>query len=259
LSPCFEAVRLNLILEAFDKAKGQVIHGGAAIFAEPDQCMLLGKYVLWATAFMVFTVATISMAYCSYLSRYELDGIFHKSDILNAIDAGVIPKCLEAAFIVAEDRNFYDKRNIFLSIAPISISPITMQLARRSLTAKGYISAIKFDIESWLMTFKIETAFSRKRIMLAYLDHVRLGGRVWGVQSAASQYFNKRLVDLDDAECAYIGGLAKDPERFTESEVDGRARRNWVIDRMADAGFIDSDSATKAKAKALPRTGSDRL
>lgn len=178
-----------------------------------------------------------------------------------------MPDLVKKAFIAAEDKNFYTHSGVdFMGILraviiniknfgtgrrPTGASTITQQVAKNFLLTSelSYIRKIK---EAILAT-KIEQAFTKQHILELYLNEIYLGNRAYGVAAAALNYFGKSLDDLKLEEIAYLAALPKGPNNYQPSRNYEAAvtRRNWVLDRMAEEGFIEEEDAIKAKEKPL--------
>ena len=178
-----------------------------------------------------------------------------------------MPQRLVRAFVSAEDQNFYKHPGVdFIAIVramvtnlervanderPIGASTITQQVARNFLLTNEVSIARK--IREALIAWRIEQAFSKDRIIELYLNEIYLGNRSYGVAAASLNYFNKSLDELTIGESAFLAALPKAPdryyrERFREQAV---ARRNWVIGRMLEDGYIGPDEARLAMAEPL--------
>ena len=91
-------------------------------------------------------------------------------------------------------------------------------------------------IKEAILAMRIEQSLSKQRILELYLNEIYLGLQSYGVAAAAQAYFNKPLDELTPAEAAFLAALPKAPNnynpfRFPEA---AKARRDWVLDRMAD-------------------------
>lgn len=178
-----------------------------------------------------------------------------------------IPDQLKNAFIAAEDKKFYSHSGIdFVGIAramlgnlknlgtgrrPAGASTITQQVAKNFLLTSelSYVRKIK---EAILAT-RIEQAFSKDHILELYLNEIYLGNRSYGVAAAALNYFGKPLNELTVEEMAYLAALPKGPNNYNPKTKYEAAvgRRNWVIDRMVEDGYVDPDTGEAAKQKPL--------
>lgn len=178
-----------------------------------------------------------------------------------------IPEQVKQAFISAEDKKFYrhsgldyvgilravlsNLKNLGSGRRPSGASTITQQVAKNFLLTSevSYIRKIKEALLAWRM----EQAFDKDHILELYLNEIYLGNRSYGVAAAALNYFDKPLTELTLEEAAYLAALPKGPNNYNprtryEAAV---ARRNWVIGRMAEDGYVDELAAENAKAQPL--------
>ncbi len=178
-----------------------------------------------------------------------------------------MPRRVINAFMSAEDKNFYDHKgvdptgiiravlmnveNLGRDRRPVGASTITQQVAKNMLLTNEVSFARK--IKEAILAVRIERAFTKDRIMELYLNEIFLGFRSYGVAAAALNYFNKALDELEIEEVAYLAALPKAPSNYhPERQRDAAvARRNWVIGRMADDGYITAEEARAAQAKPL--------
>ncbi len=178
-----------------------------------------------------------------------------------------IPERVKHAFISAEDKNFYhhagidyfgiaravlgNLKNIGTGRRPSGASTITQQVAKNFLLSSelSYVRKIK---EAILAT-RIEQTFSKNHILELYLNEIYLGNRSYGVASAALNYFGKSLDELSLEEAAYLAALPKGPNNYNPKTKYEAAvgRRNWVIDRMLEEGYVSQEEAEAAKDKPL--------
>jgi penicillin-binding protein 1A len=189
----------------------------------------------------------------------------HEKRVFVPIEA--IPKRLIQAFLSAEDKNFYDHPGVDpLSIVraavtnvsrfmderrPVGASTITQQVAKNFLLTSEL--SLERKIKEAILAFRIEQAFTKDQILELYLNEIYLGVGSYGVAAAALNYFDKSLDALTVAEAAFLAGLPKapswyHPERQPEA---AKARRDWVIGRMLELGYIDREQAQAAIAESL--------
>jgi len=183
-----------------------------------------------------------------------------------------VPDRVIQAFLSAEDKNFFthpgiDATGVARAIRDnvlhmgsnrrlVGASTITQQVAKNFLLADGLedergndIAKFKRKFREIILSFRIEQALSKNRILELYLNEIFLGQRAYGVAAASLEYFNKPLDELTIEEAAYLAALPKapnnyNPERHYEAAV---GRRNWVIEQMNENGYITADEAQKAK------------
>ncbi|MCT8989521.1 penicillin-binding protein 1A [Chelativorans sp. SCAU2101] len=178
-----------------------------------------------------------------------------------------IPDRVKAAFLSAEDKNFYSHpgidalglvravvtnlQNLGSGRRLVGASTITQQVAKNFLLTSD--QTIQRKIKEMILAFRIEQAYSKDRILELYLNEIFFGLGSYGVASAALSYFNKPVQDLTIAEAAYLAALPKGPSNYHPFRHTDRAieRRNWVIDQMHANGYITAEEAEKAKATDL--------
>ena len=174
-----------------------------------------------------------------------------------------VPDRVKAAFLSAEDKNFYkhpgiDIQGLFRAVinnlqtgGRQGASTITQQVAKNFLLSKDQTYERK--IKEAILSFRIEQAFSKDRILELYLNEIFFGMNAYGVAGAALTYFDKSVNELTVSEAAYLAALPKGPSnyhpfRHTQRAID---RRNWVIEQMVDNGYVSREEADKAKAEPL--------
>src|SRR5580658_3698112 len=178
-----------------------------------------------------------------------------------------VPKLVINAFISAEDKNFYEHPGLdFSGIAragllylqnfgkgrrPQGASTITQQVAKNFLLT----NEVSFDrkIKEALLALKIERTYSKERILELYLNEIYLGFSAYGVAAASLLYFDKSVNELTIAEASYLAALPKAPTDLHPFRNRDRAieRRNYVIERLVENGYIAADAGEKAKKEPL--------
>ena len=178
-----------------------------------------------------------------------------------------VPKLVINAFLAAEDKNFYEHGGLdFFGIAraavnyaqnfgssrrPQGASTITQQVAKNFLLSNEVSFTRK--IKEALLALKIERTYSKDKILELYLNEIYLGLGAYGIASASLTYFDKGVNEITVPEAAYLAALPKAPNNYHPFRQRERAleRRNWVIDQMAQDGFITNVQAEAAKRSAL--------
>ena len=178
-----------------------------------------------------------------------------------------VPDRVKAAFLSAEDKNFYshpgiDVAGLFRAVVtnlrnagsgrrPIGASTITQQVAKNFLLNSSQTYDRK--IREMLLAFRIEQAYSKDRILELYVNEIFFGLGAYGIAGAALTYYDKSVNELTIAEAAYLAALPKGPSNYHPFRYTDRAieRRNWVIDQMVDNGYITREEGAKAKAEPL--------
>ena len=175
-----------------------------------------------------------------------------------------IPRVMQEAVIAVEDANFERHRGFdilaILRAAWTDIrhgavvqggSTITQQLAKnvfltheRTLTRK---------IKEVIWAIQLERRYSKEEILEAYLNEIYFGEGAYGVEAAAQTYFGKSARDLTLSEAALLAGIVRSPNGYNPFRYPQRAlaRRNFVLDRMVETGYISPRRAEEAKAQPL--------
>ncbi|MGI6853358.1 penicillin-binding protein 1A [Mesorhizobium sp. 1B3] len=178
-----------------------------------------------------------------------------------------VPDRVKAAFLSAEDKNFYHHPGIDVSglaravvtnlqnfgsgRRPVGASTITQQVAKNFLLTSDQTYERK--IREMILAFRIEQAYSKDLILELYLNEINFGLGAYGIAGAALTYFDKSVNELTVAEAAYLAALPKAPSNYHPFRHTDRAieRRNWVIDQMVQNGYVERAEGDKAKAGPL--------
>jgi penicillin-binding protein 1A len=175
-----------------------------------------------------------------------------------------IPQPLIDALLATEDSRFYEH----IGIDPIGIvrsaivlistgekkqgaSTITMQLARNFFLTreKAYIRKVK----EIFIALHIENLLTKDEILELYLNKIELGNRAFGIGAAAQVYYGKSLNELNLAQMAMIAGLPKAPSALNpiRNPERAKARRNVVLGRMLDEGFITQETFNETASQPI--------
>ena len=178
-----------------------------------------------------------------------------------------MPPLVIHAFLAAEDKNFYQHPGVDpLSMAraaftdllhfhsgrrPVGASTITQQVAKNFLLTNEV--SLERKIKEALVAVRMEQVLSKDRILELYLNEIYLGGGAYGVAAAALNYFNRSLDELEPLEAAFLAALPKAPNNYNPRRYPeaARDRRDWVLDRMVEAGFLSQAQGEAAKAKPI--------
>jgi penicillin-binding protein 1A len=188
-----------------------------------------------------------------------------------------VPKLVINAFLAAEDKNFYEHggidytgmaraavlyaQNLGSGRRPQGASTITQQVAKNFF----FSSEVSFTrkIKEALLAMRLEHAYSKDKILELYLNEIYLGQGAYGIAAASLVYFDKSVNELTVAEAAFLAALPKAPGTLNPVRNHDRAveRRNYVVDRLLENGWIkqtDADTARKDPLAVTNRTNSAR-
>ncbi len=173
-----------------------------------------------------------------------------------------IPLQVKQAYIAAEDSSFYshpgfDIKGILRAVWQIVTtgkkqgggSTITQQLTRNVFLTLDQTWTRK--IKELFLAVKLERTISKDEILELYLNKIALGHRSYGVAAAAEVYYGKTLDELTLAESAMLAAPPKAPSRINPVTSPERAlqRRNYVLGRMLDLGYINQQQHDEAVAE----------
>ena len=176
-----------------------------------------------------------------------------------------IPTKVINAFLSAEDKNFFDHpgvdakgilratinniKNILSDKRLEGASTITQQVAKNFLLTNEV--SIKRKIKEAILAFRIEKAYSKKRILELYLNQIYLGQGTYGVAAASLEYFDKSIKDLEYEEAALLAALPKAPSRYNpvKDPKEAKFRRDLVLKNLKQNNFINGKEYKELKNK----------
>ncbi len=183
-----------------------------------------------------------------------------------------LPQHLVKAITVTEDRAFFEHYGVNVRgiirafvrrydadpsspIARQGGSSITQQLVKNLLLSPE--KTLKRKVAEAYMSIIIETRLSKEQIFELYCNQVYLGQQagfsINGFGEAADAYFNKDVTNLTLPESAFLAGIIRSPNRYNPyHNLDtATARRNQVLDNMAETSAISGEEASQAKQSPL--------
>ncbi len=181
------------------------------------------------------------------------------------VPVAAMPRRVLEAFVAAEDQRFFTHPGIdFIGVVramvanvanpgkrPEGASGLTQQVAKNFLLTNQ--ATLSRKIREAILAFRIEETYSKERILELYLNEIYLGSGNYGVAQAALNYFDRSLDELSLSEIAYLAALPKAPNRYNivRNEKEAYARRDYVLHRMMEDGYITAAEAQAAKAEKL--------
>ena len=170
-----------------------------------------------------------------------------------------IPENLTHAFLAAEDASFFQHSGISIKGLGRAVtevvtdddsqtggSTITMQVAKNYFLSPE--RTLNRKLVELFLARKIEDELSKNEILTLYVNKIYLGEGAYGIRAAAKKYYSKSLENLTIAETAMLAGLPKAPSKYNPVANPSRAltRRNWIIDRMHELGYISKAQRDEA-------------
>lgn len=174
-----------------------------------------------------------------------------------------IPQDLVNALIATEDTAFYEH----IGIRPMSIarsvvygvlgkgrlgggaSTLTQQLVKNAILTNE--RTITRKLKEVILAVRLEQKYSKDQILQIYFNEIPYGSTNYGVESAAQSYFGKSVQDLQLHESATLAGIPKQPTRYLNNPELLKERRNFVLRRMHEEGFITEQEKLDAQEQEL--------
>jgi penicillin-binding protein 1A len=171
----------------------------------------------------------------------------------------MMPDLLSKAFVAAEDARFYEHpgvdvwsiiralfHNLQSGTKAQGGSTITQQVTRSLLLSRKKIYSRK--IKEAILAYRIDSVLSKDEVLYIYLNQIYLGEGAHGVEAAARTYFNKGVDDLSLGQMAMLAGLPQAPSRYSpyKDMESAKKRQAYVLNRMAEEGYISAEDARKA-------------
>lgn len=173
-----------------------------------------------------------------------------------------IPQHLIDGVIATEDKDFYQHKGIRLRSFVRAIvygvfsrkriggtSTLTQQLVKNAiLTSERRISR---KIKEVILSIRLEQKYSKEQILKIYFNEIPYGSTNYGAQSAAQSYFGKPVSELDLQEAATLAALPKAPTYYLNNSEALKQRRDFVLRRMHEEGFITEQEKEDAQSQPL--------
>ncbi len=169
-----------------------------------------------------------------------------------------LPEHLIHGVVATEDTKFYEHHGI----RPLSIiravvygvlpgrriegtSTLTQQLVKNAiLTNERRISR---KIKEVILSIRLEQAYTKDQILQIYFNEIPYGSTNYGIESAAQSYFGKAASELSLSESAALAGMPKQPSKYINNPDLFKQRRDFVLKRMADEGYITQEEKEEAQ------------
>ncbi len=208
-------------------------------------------------------------------------GFFYRKEFRLYEPYREIPRKLVYAVITAEDERFFKHKGIDpLGIVRAAIKDITTgkivqggSTITQQLAKMVYLSperTLERKLKELALARRLEEKLTKQEILELYLNYVYLSNGAYGVKAASWVLFGKEdLSELTTAQCALLAGIIRGPEYYNPFKHPERAlaRRNFILKRMYENGYITADELKGALSEPLtplkrpnrPRTGGYEL
>ncbi|HSF02009.1 MAG TPA: transglycosylase domain-containing protein [Solirubrobacterales bacterium] len=181
-----------------------------------------------------------------------------------------IAPVMKEAVVAIEDQRFYEHRGIdyegigravFQDILSMGAtqggSTITQQFVKNALRAQGSRTVFG-KLREAALAYQLERNWDKDKILTEYLNEIYFGGGAYGIEAAASTFFgwnhpgcgepgSRCASQLLPWEAAMLAGMISNPSGFdpTVAPDTSTARRNLVLQKMAEQGYIAPEEAER--------------
>jgi penicillin-binding protein 1B len=267
-----------------DNARGRYLMNGLTVDVEPSMTSSVDGQKQFQHVRVQFAKGGKSIASLADLDGHgTLERVWLEPELISSVTGrerakrkvigfNDLPINLVNAITVTEDRAFFEHHGVnFRGILRAAIrrydsdpnspiarqggSSITQQLVKNLLLSPEQTP--KRKISEAYMSIILETRLSKEQIFSLYANQVYMGQQsgfsINGFGEAASAYFNKDVTNLTLPESAFLAAIIRSPNRYNPYHdlQTATARRNQVLDSMAETGKITQDDANNAKATPL--------
>jgi membrane peptidoglycan carboxypeptidase len=215
------------------------------------------------TRAMELTLPDLSRTSQIFADSGELLAELHDGRNSEPLPYDEIPEVMVFAMLAAEDEEFFEHSGVdFSAIMSAAIdnfgsgetrggSTITQQVVKNAFV--GNEVTIERKIREAFVSAEVERRFSKERILEFYLNSVYFGGGAYGVATAAEEFFDKPLSQIQAHEAAALAVLVRNPSLYnprTRPEIT-LERRNDVLDEMLDNGWLTEVQWSVAREQPL--------
>ncbi len=171
-----------------------------------------------------------------------------------------IPRNVKEAFLVTEDRSFYEHSGIdYKAVLRAFIvmlenegeitqggSTITQQLARNIYLTHEV--SMERKLKEMFIAMELEREYSKDEILEFYINNIYFGNGYYGIGAAAKGYFNKTVKELELWELAFLCAIPNNPTKYdpyTNFE-NALERKDRILKQMNSEGYIDGETYNEA-------------
>lgn len=174
-------------------------------------------------------------------------------------DVNGIPLFMVQAVLTAEDRKFCSHHGFSVTglLRAFAFggtrgggSTLTQQLVKNAILTNE--RSIMRKVKELLLSIALERKYTKDEILQIYFNEIPYGSTYYGVQSASQNFYKKDVKDLTLGEAATLAGLPQLPTYYINNPDALKERRDWILNSMAELGYITQEEADAAKATDTP-------
>ena len=232
--------------------------------------MLGGLILLWAATLQIPDLLSLQTRRIEQsVKLYDRTGTVLLYDLHNNAQRTIVPLSaisphIQHATLAIEDPAFYTHngikisaiaRAIFINITQGDLlsgqggSTITQQVVKGAILTGD--KTITRKLKEWILALKMERILNKEQILELYLNQVPYGGTLYGTEEASMTFFGKHASDISLPEAAYLAAVLPAPTYYSPYGSHKEAlngRKNLVLDKMYEHGFITQSERDEAKA-----------
>lgn len=176
------------------------------------------------------------------------------------IDMEDIPKEVVNGVIATEDTKFYEHHGVrplsilrafvvgtFTNKRVAGTSTLTQQLVKNAILTDE--RSLSRKIKEAILSFRLEQMYDKDQILKIYFNEIPYGSTNYGIEAASQNYFGKSAKELNLQESATLAGLPKAPSKYLRDKEALKERRNFVLRRMFEEGYITEEQKNNAQAE----------
>lgn len=180
-----------------------------------------------------------------------------------------IPEHVVQAFVVVEDRRFYQHSGVDLYAVVRALwanlkqidwsyqggSTITQQLVRNAFLSRE--QTLKRKVQEIWLALQVERYYVKEEILEMYLNYIYFGEGAYGIEKASRTYFGKGASELTKAEAALLAGIIRAPNYYSpfKNKEAALSRQHLVLEQMKDADYIPSNKWEEERQRELEFAG----
>ncbi len=176
-----------------------------------------------------------------------------------------IPENFRQALLATEDNRFFEHpgldpigiarvlwTNVYRRNGLHGASTLTQQLARSLFLTMD--KTFRRKSQEALLTLELERLYTKEEIFSFYCNQIYMGHGRYGIEAASRFYYRKSALEMNLAEAALLAGIVQRPESISPFKNPDRAqrRRNHVLNRMVQVGYISAADAERARTSPVP-------
>lgn len=227
-----------------------------------------GVFLLWAASLPLPDLNALSQIRVDQsVKLYDRTGQVLLYDLSNkniqrtSVPLSAVSTNIKDAVISIEDPNFYSHsgvelrailRAVYVDITHAGLSQggstLTQQVIKNTVLTQDKSPVRK--LKEAILALKLERSANKDQILELYLNQIPYGGMMYGVEEASQTFFGKHASDVSLPEAAYLAAVLPAPSYYSpygyhKAALD--ARKNLVLDKMYQHGYITKEQAAEAK------------